>query len=245
MRTTPLFVQLHPREPREPDWEFDAVPMRQVSCGQAHCAAIGADGTLFTWGEGEDGALGHENDLEGCALPFQVDALRGKVVTKVSCGSSHTAAVTSTGELWTWGTGQLGRNHPFRFTNDDAGDDTPRRVVVLKAQDYSQRQRLTDASSGAYGDGITLPESITREPHPRNGCPVVDVACGYGYTIVKLCNGEIQTFGNNACTHLKVRGYSPESHDPDSIRPASLFYRPQVVDHMTVSGEIALWPRMQ
>ena len=96
--------------------------------------------------------------------------------------------------------------------------------------------------AASAGDGNTLPQSIMQQPHLRDGCPVVDVACGYGYTIVKLCNGELQTFGNNACTHMKVREYSPERYDPDRVLPAMLFNQPQVVDHMTVSGEIALWP---
>lgn len=229
MSQTRLFVQIHPREPREPDWEFDAVQMRQLSCGQSHCAAIGADGTLFTWGEGDCGALGHSS-CDALALPFQVEALRGKIITKVSCGSSHTAALTSTGELWTWGTGELGHNY---FADQV---DTPTRVFVDKAKDYPPRQRLATAVSGL----ISRPSFIP--PQLQDGSPVVDVACGYGYTVVRLCNGELQTFGNTGCTHLKVREYQRDTYSPHDIHPDKLFHRPQVVDHMTMSREITLWP---
>jgi alpha-tubulin suppressor-like RCC1 family protein len=233
MSQTRVFVQIHPREPREPDWEFDAVQMRQLSCGQSHCAAIGADGTLFTWGEGDSGALGHPPHGRTCvamALPFQVEALRGKIITKVSCGSSHTAALTSTGELWTWGAGELGHN----FFADQV--DTPRRVFVYKAKDYPPKQRLATAVSGL----ISTPPCIP--PQLRGGSPVVDVACGYGYTVVKLYNGELQTFGNTSCTHLKVRGYHRDRYSPHDIHPDKLFHWPQVVDHMAMSREITLWP---
>ena len=48
----------------------------QVSCGPFHCAAISADGQLFTWGEGFGGKLGH-GDQSNRTHPALVQALVG------------------------------------------------------------------------------------------------------------------------------------------------------------------------
>jgi len=41
--------------------------------------------------------------------PQLVEAFKSKFVQEISCGSSHSAAVLSTGELFTWGLGEYGR----------------------------------------------------------------------------------------------------------------------------------------
>ena len=45
-----------------------------MSCNEDHTAAVGADGTLYTWGTGEDGKLGH-GDTQRQLLPMVVEAL--------------------------------------------------------------------------------------------------------------------------------------------------------------------------
>ena len=48
------------------------------------------------------GKLGHGNE-SGHATPKRVEGLVGLVVSQIACGSRHTAVVTSTGALYTWG----------------------------------------------------------------------------------------------------------------------------------------------
>lgn len=38
-----------------------------------------------------------------------IEALRSKRVRDIACGSSHSAAITSSGELYSWGLGEYGR----------------------------------------------------------------------------------------------------------------------------------------
>lgn len=58
-----------------------------MSCGFRHTACITEDGSLYTWGEGRNGQLGHsdQNDL---LEPTKLD-LSIKVV-KVECGANFT-----------------------------------------------------------------------------------------------------------------------------------------------------------
>ena len=41
--------------------------------------------------------------------PRLIEALRSKRVRDIACGSSHSAAIISNGELYTWGMGEYGR----------------------------------------------------------------------------------------------------------------------------------------
>lgn len=63
---------------------------------------------VFSWGEGDDGKLGHGNRLS-LEKPRLIEALKSKRVRDIACGSSHSAAITSNGELYTWGLGEYGR----------------------------------------------------------------------------------------------------------------------------------------
>lgn len=50
-------------------------------------------GQLFTWGGGEHGQLGH-GDKVNKTSPFPVSALSDKVLVMITCGWSHTVALT-------------------------------------------------------------------------------------------------------------------------------------------------------
>lgn len=38
-----------------------------------------------------------------------IEVLRSKRIRDIACGSNHSAAITSNGELYTWGSGEYGR----------------------------------------------------------------------------------------------------------------------------------------
>ena len=38
-----------------------------------------------------------------------IESLRGKDVVDIACGGAHSAVITATGELYTWGKGRYGR----------------------------------------------------------------------------------------------------------------------------------------
>ena len=82
--------------------------LRDISCGGQHAAVLGADGSLYTWGHGGFGRLGH-GDCVYCPLPRRVLALTQVKIKQVSCGFAYSAAVTTEGVVYTWGAGDNGR----------------------------------------------------------------------------------------------------------------------------------------
>lgn len=79
-----------------------------VNSGGKHCLALTADGEVYSWGEGEDGKLGHGN-RQNCDRPKLIEALSGIGVVDVACGSAHSACITAAGNVMTWGKGRYGR----------------------------------------------------------------------------------------------------------------------------------------
>ena len=79
----------------------------QVSAGQfSSCSAIKTDGTLWTWGVGNQGRLGI-NATGNRSTPVTTFA-GGTNWLKVSTGYDHTAAIKTDGTLWLWGVGDNG-----------------------------------------------------------------------------------------------------------------------------------------
>ncbi|KAL2093614.1 hypothetical protein ACEWY4_010926 [Coilia grayii] len=112
------------------------VPLRSVAAGGWHSACIGEGGDLYMWGWNESGQLGlpsrrcrkkaeqnketgppggqqGDTDEDVCisiqSFPALVDIPRVSEVKSVSCGSRHTAAVSSEGNLYSWGWGDYGQ----------------------------------------------------------------------------------------------------------------------------------------
>ncbi|CEG37205.1 FOG: RCC1 domain [Plasmopara halstedii] len=93
------------------------VQAQSIAAGWAHNAIISTSGEVFTFGWGLYNQLGHgstHNELQ----PLAVEALRGldSDIAQVACGTWHTAALTASGDLYTWGwkrDGQLGPRDPL------------------------------------------------------------------------------------------------------------------------------------
>ena len=82
----------------------------QVSAGINFTAAVKTDGTLWTWGAGSNGKLGHNNVINRSS-PVQVGSLT--TWAKVTAGNNASFAIKTDGTIWAWGSntnGQLGTN---------------------------------------------------------------------------------------------------------------------------------------
>ncbi|XP_058787771.1 PH, RCC1 and FYVE domains-containing protein 1-like [Vicia villosa] len=98
--------------------------VRSVACGTWHTAAIieviadrfkynTSTGKLFTWGDGDEGRLGH-SDNGNKLVPTCVSQLVDYDFVQVSCGRTLTLALTSMGKVFAMGSakfGQLGNPH--------------------------------------------------------------------------------------------------------------------------------------
>ena len=74
--------------------------------------AIKTDGTLWTWGNNDEGQFG-TNNTSGSLIPLNISATAAGIITYkfVSCGAFHTLAIRTDNSLWATGIntdGQIG-----------------------------------------------------------------------------------------------------------------------------------------
>ena len=73
-----------------------------VVAGYQHSLAVTEGGTLYSWGNSDEGKLGH-GDEEDQLLPKRVAGLQG--VCCVAAGAAHTVAIAKDGTAHGWGIG--------------------------------------------------------------------------------------------------------------------------------------------
>ncbi|ETO18282.1 regulator of chromosome condensation (RCC1) [Reticulomyxa filosa] len=83
----------------------------KISAGHKHSAILTTDGKVFCFGGGNTGAIGVERDFMDKCWPTQVTGggLEHEFVIDVQCGQNHTAALTKSGKVYTWGSGRFGQ----------------------------------------------------------------------------------------------------------------------------------------
>ena len=129
-----------------------------VSAGAAHSLAITADGSLWSWGWGRDGQLGHA-DQQRQLLPKKVEAFAGRRVIALSAAQWHNLALTADGAVWSWGDGDRGRlghgDQQTQLLPKKVEAFAGQRVVALSAGDAHSLALTTDGAVFTWGAGET------------------------------------------------------------------------------------------
>ena len=120
------------------DWES------VVSTDNTAVLAIKTGGTLWTWGIGYGGRLGHGNTTDYCN-PTQVGS--GTDWARGSMGNGSGAAITDGGTLWTWGDAGYGQ------TGQGNDTDISAPVQVGSLTDWDTVYLKSDASLAIKTDG--------------------------------------------------------------------------------------------
>tara|TARA_B110001452_G_scaffold11041_1_gene9183 strand:+ start:3615 stop:8069 length:4455 start_codon:yes stop_codon:yes gene_type:complete len=107
--------------------------MRACAAGEEHSLAASADGTLFSWGSGSFGKLGHGEPIDE-STPRPVASIKHMVVTAVACGYAHSVALCDTYEVLAWGSGWKGK----LGLADDTNRLVPTPIPSLKRKHLQQ-----------------------------------------------------------------------------------------------------------
>lgn len=195
-----------------------------VACGEYHTCGITLSGELYTWGSGtyNVGLLGHGSEVNHW-VPKRVNGpLEGIHVSSVSCGAFHTAVVTSSGQLFTFGDGTFG----VLGHGDCRSVSVPKEVVSLKgfrtvrvacgiwhtaavvevmvrtstSDNCSSGKLFTwgDGDKGQLGHGDKEPKFVPTCVDALVETSICHVACGHSLTVALTTSGHVYTMGSTA-----------------------------------------------
>lgn len=151
---------------------------RQVSCGGFHTAVVTEDGHLYTFGGGEHGQLGH-NDRVNKVKPTMVQELKDVFVSQITCGWSHSVALTSKGVIYTWGNGDHGK----------LGHGSGRKVSVPHAVEKLKDYRVVRVAS--YNEHTAaLVEPFDHTQGLAGGAGAVPVTTSYASQMRAMVNDD-------------------------------------------------------
>ncbi|KAF8049598.1 hypothetical protein N665_2171s0003 [Sinapis alba] len=198
-----------------------------VACGEFHTCAVTLTGEIYTWGDGTHnaGLLGHGTDVSHW-IPKRISGpLEGLRIASVSCGPWHTALITSTGHLFTFGDGTFGvlghgdKETVFypREVKSLSGLKTiavacgvwhaaavVEVIVTQSSSSISSGKLFTwgDGDKGRLGHG-------DKEPRLKPTCvsALIDhdfhkVACGHSLTVGLTTSGKVFTMGSTVYGQL-------------------------------------------
>ena len=210
--------------------------LEHVGVGVSHTVALDNQGKVYTWGWAERGQLGH-GTFEPCTEPKAVSALEYKppegshvclpldagpprdlaeklMIKQIAVGDEHTLALSTQGQVYSWGAGGRGQLGCGDFLNHAL----PRLVSGL-------RRRVGDIACGAYhsvalvsmgsvytwgsgaqlGLGVFTGNGDRCVPNPIKSLRkrrIRQINCGWGFTIVSTHAGNVFSWGENKCGQL-------------------------------------------
>jgi alpha-tubulin suppressor-like RCC1 family protein len=159
-----------------------------IAGGSGHSLALTSTGQVLAWGLNDSGQLGNgTTTLSG--TPVAVSLPSGTTVTAIAAGSSHSLALTSSGQVLAWGynnEGELG-NGTTTTTSTPVVSAFPAAAAIAGGGNHSLAIQLPAVAvlpamtNGAYGGYVTAatiqntgsaPATIHIAYFDQNGAPV-------------------------------------------------------------------------
>ncbi|CAE7237272.1 UVR8 [Symbiodinium sp. CCMP2592] len=231
--------------------------IKAVAAGGVHTAAITESGELWTWGNSWCGQLGVSPVTSGFHVPVKV-SVNGQKIVAVAAGEVHTAAITDSGELWTWGpkkpddmcpgVASVNGHVPVIVNASD-------QQIVAVAAGRRHIVAITDSGElwtwGRNGDGqLGVGDTVDRHAPVKvnvDGQKIVAVAAGHLHTAAITDSGELWGWGRNDYGQLGI-GDKQDRHAPvkvnvDGQKIVAVAARGRHSAAITEAGDLWTWGR--
>lgn len=206
--------------------------------GTDHVLALTSDGSVYAWGEGNDGQLGLNSTGDRNA-PTKITTL-SNVVT-ISAGDARSYAVLNDGRLFAFGdniSGKLGDGGTtdklvptmLNVTGIIDVDAADTHTIALKSDGTVLGWGLN--TNGQVGNGTTVTQKTPAQVLMANGQPLANVEAidaGGLHSHALLSDGTVWSWGFNSNRELGIGNTTAQRFATQSFSP-SLFAPPEPVD---------------
>ncbi|MGP3957685.1 RCC1 domain-containing protein [Nonomuraea sp. 3N208] len=205
-----------------------------IGAGAGHSLAVTSTGRVLAWGYNNTGQLGIGNTNDS-VLPVEVPLPGDVTLTAVEGGSAHSLALTSTGQLWSWGWntyGQLG-NDTTTQSNVPVQVNLPTGTTVtaitaahgwfnLAVDSTGRLLAWGDNSYGQLGNGTTTQSNVPIQVQLPDGTTVTAIAGGDDHSVALTSGGRVLTWGYNRYGQLGDRTNTNSSLPVEAALPAGV-----------------------
>lgn len=180
-----------------------------LSFGSDFAIAIRSNGTIWGWGNNQQGQLGINLDVSSNPFrssPTQIGALTNW--SSVSTGESYALAVKTDGTLWSWGQdqyGQLGQNTAYSNRSSPTQIGSGTTWASVTSGDYHAVAIRTDGTMWTWGYnnfgqlGQNIATTINRSSPVQVGALTnwSKVSGGQNHTLAVKTDGTLWSWGRN------------------------------------------------
>ena len=222
----------------------------QVAAGMYLSMALNEDGTVFSWGLGNNGRLGHgdENSVE---KPKRIEYFNNNSIKikQISCGDLHCACISTSKELYTFGNGNYGKlghcNFDHVLTPSKVGFFSMQKVENVACGSYNTVAVTTDAKVYAWGknshgmlgvphqqeQNILVPSEVQYQKDNPD-LVVSEIAIGSMHQLLLCTNGTLFSCGNSVNGILGIEDVFDKVTSPKMIINDKPFYMTTHTDIM-------------
>jgi len=180
-----------------------------------HVLALTSNGDIFSWGHNGYCQLGNGGSSQGGIPTLITVNLSGRKILQIACGSHHSMALTSDGEVFAWGQNNCGQVGSGSTSNQASPRKVTssighRRAVCIACGQTSSVAVLDNGDVfgwGYNGNGQLGLGNNVNQPNPcrvsgLQGAFITKVACGYAHTLAMSDDGELYSWGANSYGQL-------------------------------------------
>lgn len=121
----------------------------QIVAGSLHALALTADGEVYSWGRGSNGRLGL-GDTINQDTPRLIEALENREIIQIQAGSSHSLALTKSGDIYGWGRNLIGTT--LGIITENENQTTP---ILINRQSLVDNKIVQISASHSHNLALT------------------------------------------------------------------------------------------
>ncbi|RBP99879.1 hypothetical protein CRD59_02275, partial [Bifidobacterium xylocopae] len=183
-----------------------------IGAGRFHSVALTDDGKAWAWGSNGSGRLGTTSS--DTTTPQPVSMPKGVQFAQITAGDAYSAAVSTSGDVYTWGDneqGQLGfGNNANKSAPSKVGLPAGTRVQriatgnghMLALTDTGKLYAWGSSAKGQLGRGDTTGSNTPVEISVPKGKTYGAVGAGYEHSLATSGTGELYVWGSNSDSQL-------------------------------------------